>query len=159
MSQFAIAHDRVLRGIIKAHSLSIGDWFKVLDGAGVQKTGFLGGLAFLQDEKKLSHDEATALAWAYLNPEVVPADLAKSLPDGGPNDDFDKALAEVAAEDGPEVVRTSVSRTETRSSSSVKPAAKVARAVAKTKSAAKPARAKKPAKRPTAKAGKSGKRR
>ena len=75
MTEYSNAHDRLLRDLSKSTCRPLTHWFSVLESAGVHANGFLGALELLDEEHDVPHDLATAIAWAYFNPSVVPDDL------------------------------------------------------------------------------------
>jgi hypothetical protein len=72
---YAAQLDVILRRLKRTTGQPLGRWFKVLDKAGMSNRHFLESQRLLSERHRLQHAEATAIAWSYQNPYLLPDDL------------------------------------------------------------------------------------
>jgi hypothetical protein len=138
-AMLAESHDHILRNLPETTGKTLAHWLGVLEKEGIQSRGFLAGLELLRDHRKVPHAEASAIAYAFLNPYMIPDDLR---PGGG------RRRADALAE-----TLVTTQEANQRLAAPAKKAAKVLRAQvaahrAKARATPKPAMARKPAAKP-----------
>jgi len=74
-AMFAESHDLMLRKLPETTGKPLAFWLRLLDSEGFQKKGFLAGIQFLRDHKKVPHNEAASIMYTYMNPYLAPDEL------------------------------------------------------------------------------------